>query len=142
MEKQETQPSIEAKGLNENHKRFLSTTFCLLEENMDNAERMLDHPPCGKLYATVDDLTDAQKEEIRKRVRLIRECVHQYAGQFDLYPEKNSLYRAIRAMFYGGWMDVCELEPKSLKGYGEVGKDIYDSVMECARELEELLSHI
>lgn len=142
MRKQEPKLNIEIKGLNENHKRIISSTLCSLEKNLDEAERILNNPPHGKLYAMVDDMTDIQKADIQKRIKLVRECIYKYARQFGLYSEQSSLNGAVRGMFAMRWVDVCELEPDSLRGYGEVGKDIYDTVMNCAKELEELLSHL
>jgi hypothetical protein len=140
--KQVEEPKAEVNGLNENHIRTLSSTLSLLEKNIDEIERMLEEPVGGKLYALENDLDDTKKEEVRVRIQAIRSCIYKYAQLFDLKMERGSLYASIRGTFSMRWVDVCEMEPDSLRGYGEVGKDVYGSVMNCARELEELLKSI
>nr|WP_319488677.1 hypothetical protein [uncultured Caproiciproducens sp.] len=129
-------------GLNENHIRAISITLSELEKNIDEIEGFIKDMHRGRMYEIKNDLTDLQKEIFLEQIQQLRESICQFADEFGLVAESESLSYLIRGTFSIEWVNVCEMEPKRLSGYGDVGKDIWNSLDNYIKKLEKLINNI
>lgn len=129
-------------GLNENHIRAISITLSELEKNIDEIEGFIKDVHRGRMYEVKNDLTDIQGKNVLEQIQQIREYIRKIADEFGLDAESECLSRLIRGTFSVEWVNICEMEPKRLSGYGGVGKDIWDTLDNYIKKLEDLINKI
>lgn len=110
-------------GLNENHRRSISSTLYLIEKDIDTIERCLRHPTERRMYKIVNDFDGGQKEAILEAIKLIREYINELADALHLGAYQESLAGIIRGSLSLRWEDACGLEAKRLKGGGLIPED-------------------
>lgn len=110
-------------GLNENHRRSISSTLYLIEKDIDNIERYMKYTPAGRMYKIVNDLNDGQQKSILEAIKSIREFINEFADALHLEADQESLARIARGSLSLRWEDACGLEAKRLKGGGLIHED-------------------
>jgi len=139
MENKGHSPEHEAKGLNANHIRVISGTLRLIEKDIDEIEMYIKSAPRGRLYETINDLTDEQEERVLKLIKSLRDCINEFADMLNLKPDTVNLSRIIRGRLSIHWANACDMEPKKLKAYGVFEPDIVETLSFYTQKLINLL---
>ena len=129
----------DSKGLNENHKRVISTVLGLLEKDLTLIEIYIKYAPCGSMYKIVNELTLQEKEYVLSSIKLLKESISEFANKFDLQPTEENMHGIIRGNCAINWANMCDIEPKRLNSYGKVGLDI---CAELTQKIEEIKKHL
>jgi hypothetical protein len=115
MNNKEEFPIEKLAGLNENHKRSIFSTLYLIEKDIDNIERCIEHAPDGRMYKIVNDLNDGQQAAILEAIKSIRDYINELADALHFETHQESLSRIAIGSLSLRWEDACELEAKRLK---------------------------
>jgi hypothetical protein len=138
---------IEASILNEYQRRGLSATFRMLEEMMHEIETVINSGGYrGSLLEIDNDISPQAKEEVLKRIRLIREKISRLSKQFSLEMKQMKSSRQIFADLSYCWEILEGSRAKKLRGYGEVAeglKEILDpqinTIIDLITDMENLI---
>ena len=138
---------IEASILNEPQRRGLSATFITLEEMMYEIETVINSGGYrGSLLEIDNDISPQAKEEVLKRIRLIREKISRLSKQFSLEMKQMKSSRQIFADLSYCWEILEGSKAKKLRGYGEVAeglKEILDpqinTIIDLITDMENLI---
>ena len=134
-------------SLNEYQRRGLSATFRTLEEMMHEIETMINGDGYkGSLLEIDNDISPQAREEILKRIGLIREKISHLSKQFSLEMKQMNSSRQILSDLSYCW-DILEgSKAKKLKGYGEVAEGLEEVldpqiniIVELITEMENIL---
>jgi Ni,Fe-hydrogenase III large subunit len=102
---------------NENHRRAISIVMRGTERSCDRILEWLERP--SSLMTEVrDDLTSAERAELRKLVADLREEVHGFAAKAALDRSPASRRRSVAAILSTALIDLQEVRDSELKGYG------------------------
>lgn len=134
-------------GLNEPQRRGLSATFRTLEEMMYEIETVINSGGYrGSLLEIDNDISPQAKEEVLKRIRLIREKISRLSKQFSLEMKQMKSSRQIFADLSYCWEILEGSKAKKLRGYGEVAeglKEILDpqinTIIDLITDMENLI---
>jgi len=126
--------------VNQDQKRNLVATLCLIEKDLAQEERLLQsRGEKGVLYEVVDPLSARQHYKIRACIVKLRECLAQVRDRFDLEVDQINLRRIVAgelAMF-SVWLQ--EAKTKRLKGYGAVDEGLEYSLDPLLEEMVALI---
>lgn len=112
--------------LNENQRRGLSISLRIVEENMQDIEQILNSGSyTGTLYDLRYNISSEIKEEILRRISLIRERIKIISDRFALEKEYKEVTKKIFGKFFSCWETVEGVKAKRLKGYGAVSDELY-----------------
>jgi hypothetical protein len=107
---------------NENHRRAISILMRGTERACDRILEWLERP--STLMTEVrDDLTSAERAELRKLVAELREEVHGFAAKAALDRSPASRRRSVAAILSTALIDLQEVRDSELKGYGRLPAD-------------------
>jgi len=130
----------DSKGLNENHKRVISTVLGLLEKDLTLIEMHMKYEPCGRMYKIVNELTLQEKEDVLSSIKLLKESISEFANKFGLQPTEENMHGIIRGNSAINWANMCDIEPKRLNSYGKVGLDIYTELNQQIEKIKKYLN--
>lgn len=118
-----------AKLLNPNQRSGLTTTFFILEEMLCEIELRLSGGCCkGVLYEMRDDLPVQVKEELLKRISLVRERIRVIKEEFALEKRsRDASSDAVGKLVYG-WEILEGAKARHLKGYGAVAERLAEAL--------------
>jgi hypothetical protein len=133
--------------LNEPQRRGLSATFRMLEEMMHEIETVINSGGYrGSLLEIDNDISPQAKEEVLKRIRLIREKISRLSKQFAFEMKQMKSSRQILADLSYCWEILEGSRAKKLRGYGEVAeglKEILDpqinTIIDLITDMENLI---
>ncbi|MBI2471647.1 MAG: hypothetical protein HYV59_10465 [Planctomycetes bacterium] len=136
--------------LKKDQKRGLTIALRVVEENMQNIERILNSETHkGILYDTKCTITPEIKEEMLKRVSLVKDRIKILSNLFALEKEYREGLRKIFGILPSCWEIIENVKSKRLKRYGDV-QDGLDNVLDpqlnmitdLVLEMEQLLGRI
>lgn len=130
----------EIKGLNENHIRSISTTLGLLEKNLSLIEMYIKEVPCGRMFKVVNKLSLDEEQRVLSAIEDIKRSIKEFADFFNLPPIEDSLGGIIQGCASIYWVNLCDMEPRKLNSYGQVGSDVIDVLNRYIVQLKELLN--
>ncbi|MBM4140780.1 MAG: hypothetical protein FJ242_04685 [Nitrospira sp.] len=133
--------------LNEYQRRGLSSTFRILEEMMCEIETLINSDGFrGNLIVTENDILLQSREEIVKKIQLVREKVSHLSKQFALEMKQAKLSSQILADLSYCWETLEGSKAKRLRGYGEVEEGLekvldpqIDAIINLITEMENIL---
>ena len=136
--------------LNKEQKRGLTIALRIVEENMQKIEQLLENKTYeGLLYDTNCSVAPDAKEEILKRVSLVKDRIKILSNLFALEKEYREGLRKIFGILPSCWEIIENVKSKRLKRYGDV-QDGLDNVLDpqlnritdLILEMEHLLGSI
>jgi hypothetical protein len=138
---------IEASMLNEYQRRGLSATFRILEEMMFEIETRINSDGFkGNLIVIDNDISSQAREEIVKRIKLVKEKVSRLSKQFNLEMKQTKSSSQILADLSYCWEILEGSKAKKLRGYGEVAEgleEVFDpqinTIIDLITEMENLI---
>lgn len=116
--------------MNKDQKRGLTIALRVVEENMQNIEHILNSKTHkGILYDTKCTITPEIKEEMLKRVSLVKDRIKTLSNLFALEKEYREGLRKIFGILPSCWEIIENVKSKRLKRYGDV-RDGLDNVLD------------
>ena len=136
-----------SESLNEYQRRGLSATFRTLEEMMQEIETVINSDGYkGSLLEIDNDSSPQAREEILKRIQLIREKIGRLSKQFSLEMKQMKSSRQMLSDLSYCWEILEGSKAKKLKGYGEVAEGLEEVldpqiniIVELITEMENIL---
>ena len=136
-----------SESLNEYQRRGLSATFRTLEEMMQEIETVINSDGYkGSLLEIDNDSSPQAREEILKRIQLIREKIGRLSKQFSLEMKQMKASRQILSDLSYCWEILEGSKAKKLRGYGEVAEGLEEVldpqiniIVELITEMENIL---
>ncbi len=111
--------------LNKDQKRGLSIALRIVEENMRDIEQMLNRESyTGILYDMRHSISSEIKEEIFKRVFLVRDKIRVISNGFTLEKEYREVISDILGKLFSSWEIIENVKAKKLKRYGSVSEGL------------------
>jgi hypothetical protein len=103
----------------------LRTTLIIFEEHLDEIIGLCEtNEKKGILYHIKNNLTEQETRQIKERISRFKKVIGQLTQQLNLKKEKSYTKKIIRGHFSVLWADLCSLESKRLKNYGEVDESL------------------
>ena len=107
--------------LSDNHRRSISVILHLLDKELCQWEQWIAHPPApGVMYQQQDNLSAAEKAELRRRINRLREEILRVRSDLELNPATPSTTNLMVGQANLLWEMLAELNSSSLRGYGDV----------------------
>jgi len=136
--------------LNEAQRRDLSVTLRIVEESLKDIEQISNNGnKIGILYEVRNNIPQAVKDEVLKKIILIKDEIKILAEKFDLEKEYKEASREAFGKLLHCWLILQEAKTNSLKRYGDVAPGLEDAldphlniIIDLIRELEHLLQNI
>lgn len=116
--------------LNKDQKRRLSISLRIVEENIQDIEQILHNGAyTGILYDVNCDVSPKVKEEILKKVTLIKDKIKSLSRKFTLEKEYKEARKKIFDKLSSCWEIMEGVKTKRLKKYGTVSHEL-DNVLD------------
>jgi len=136
-----------SESLNEYQRRGLSATFRTLEEMMQEIETVINSDGYkGSLLEIDNDSSPQAREEILKRIRLIRGEISRLSKQFSLEMKQMKSSRQMLSNLSYCWEILEGSKAKKLRGYGEVAEGLeqvldphINTIVDLIAEMENIL---
>jgi hypothetical protein len=103
--------------LGENHRRVVSVLMRGIDQMCSEVDAALEESS-GILQRVLDDVSRAQKKELRNMVASVRTEVGRIASQIELDTGALSMRRKVAALISASIVNVEESDPQKLRGYG------------------------
>ncbi|MBN1366026.1 MAG: hypothetical protein JW976_14560 [Syntrophaceae bacterium] len=132
-------------GLNENHKRYLLSTFSHLDKILSEFECIIDVLiPRSTFQPYINDVTPEMRKMLEKQCDLIRQSMIRILKEQRISPAKpeRSLSNSIRTSLIFADISIEELSPKYMRGYGKLSDEASDELNAIVKELRELVNRI
>ena len=101
----------------------ISVTLRMIEEAVEEIERLLPGVSVGTTYRLVDDLTPTERETIRTCCGRAREALGIAAARMRTESAERSLRQEIRGQATTAWVTLQETKSKALRGYGPLSRE-------------------
>jgi len=121
--------SNSARLLNHNQRGGLTTTLIVLEEILCEIELILAADRCkGVLYEMRNDLPDQVKEEMQRRINLVRERIRVMVEEFALEKRNKDASRDFMGKLVYCWEILEGAKARHLSGYGAVAEELAETL--------------
>ena len=131
---------MEQINLSSNHRRSVTSSLLVVENNLIEMEKMLKQPVNGHLSQMIVDISISRKKEALLKIVGIRKMIGGLYTKYGLYKHSTQLSRYIDSRKSSIWEILCETSSKRLKGFGEFpsenGKE-FDNDINILQELIE-----
>lgn len=127
-------------SLKSNHARAISTTLSKVEKDITDIEMHLRNRPQGRMYEVVDDLTDLQREDLLAKIASLRECIQEFANDFNLKVHRPNMSAIIGSKLAVDWANACDIKPENLGAYGAVDPEMARAIEPHVQRLVKMLS--
>jgi GTP-binding protein EngB required for normal cell division len=132
-------------GLTENHKRYILTTYEYVDKILSEIEGILRATKSNSPFETyISDATPVQSRVIDNYVSRIREVMVRFLHNQDIAvnaPQISSIW-ASRTSLVQAEVAIDELDPRHLRGYGELSLQASQELKETAFELQNLFKQM
>lgn len=128
-------------GLNENHRLRLGVVLYSLEKACERIEAALDVArPAALTYHTHDDVTPAEREDLRRIAAALRARLEAFRQEFDLPRQQRHLRRSLAAELATLWMLLEDTHARKLTGRGAIPPEEANRINRHVDALLELLT--
>jgi len=131
--------------LNENHQRYLLTTFRHLDKTLSEFECIIDILIPRSLFKPfVNDVSPELRTKIANQCDLIRQAMKRILEEHGITPtqQDRSVLSAIRTNLIFADISIEELSPKYMRGFGSLSDKAGDELDAIVKELRMLLKNI
>ena len=112
-------------SLNPGQQQMMAIRLRMLEENLAEIERLIDHDEDGILYRrSRPRLSEARRARILDLLAELRLAIGSSVETYDLRREDQDSARRIRGLLSLAWEGVLELASSRLAGYGPIGPEV------------------
>ncbi len=129
-------------SLNPSQRNALAVVLEQLERTLDEFDRFLDSPPAGVTYAVEVDFAPATFQQIHEKCRDLREQIAEVAATFDVPRRRINVRRVIAGDLAIAWVNLQDLRPSRLQGYGDVAPSLTETLAPRLERLGELVTAI
>jgi hypothetical protein len=131
--------------MNESQQRHLLMTFHHVDHLLSETERILasTHSP-SPFQEYTQDSTPAQRKVTHDYVLRVRETMRQILHELNIPqkpPTSGALWAARNHLAFAG-IAIVEIEPRHMKGYGELSEADKQMLNRITAELNGLLDHL
>ena len=107
--------------LNESQRRALSIRLAGIEQDLRRLTDSITHPPTdGRMIHYVDPFVHDTTASVNALGAQIQQAIRQLADDLQLPPHEDSITHSLAAALLLDEIDLVEIEPSRLRGYGEV----------------------
>jgi hypothetical protein len=125
-------------SLNQPQRNALAANLEQLERSLDEFERLLDSPPAGVTYVIEVDFAPATVQQIHEKCRDLRGQIAEIAAAFDVPRRRVNVRRVIAADLTLAWVNLQDLRPSRLGGYGAVDPSLTETLAPRLERLGDL----
>jgi hypothetical protein len=129
-------------ALNSSQLRAVGATLRLVEQAMDEVERLLAEPVTGITFQLVDDLDVKERRAIQAACERVRRILVKACHRLGVEAVERSRRRQIRGKVSALWAMVQDTKSPALGGYGPLSPDVGREVDEVLGELSGVLMGI
>jgi hypothetical protein len=129
--------------INENHRRSISTTLSLLDEMLDDFQRLArEHEKRSVLFEQTNSLTPADVALIEHEAAAMRSVIARLRDDLALASHVRDAATSIWSKATVMWESLCELQAKRLKAFGDVPANLSEYLDPQIDELNQRLNRI
>jgi len=113
-------------GLSRNHKAHISVSMQVLEDTIHEVEEIIirDANLRKVMTETIDNLSSLERVLILRRIEEIKKLINQVAQKLSLDKQRDEIRSRILGVMTIQWVNLEEIKPKRLRGYGEVPDEL------------------
>jgi len=131
--------------LGENHKRHVLSTFQYIDDLFADMEQMLATARSSRLYKEYElDVTPEKQMELQRAITEFRTLMSRIQAELNITPRPPhvSAVRAVLAFFT--FIDIAleELQPRHMRGYGELSAGTTVQLETLVAEMRSLLERM
>lgn len=130
------------KGFNSNHIRSISVTLSTMEKDLDEIAYYLNHAPNGITYKVIDDLNDAQKDNVINRIASLKKCIEELAYIVGCQVQIKKLSSIIKGSVSIDWANACELGSRKMKRYGDLDDYVIKILDHYSNKLKSIFGEV
>jgi|ERR1051326_7862145 hypothetical protein len=135
--------SNDAYPLNGPQRRKITTFLAFAERDLQQLRNLIAHPPKDlRLTRYGDPIPPSLAPKLEAATADAEKQLHKIAADLHLSSAEEPVRRAIYSALSLEEVDLHELRPKRLRGYGEVNKDTAYYLETEIRMLQELLAYL
>ena len=131
--------------MNESQQRHLLVTFQHVDNLLSETERILASArPSSPFQEYTQDSTPAQRKVTHDYVLRVRETMRRILDELKIPPKSpisGALWAARNHLAFAG-IAIVEIEPRYMKGYGELSEADKETLNRITAELNELLDRL
>lgn len=129
--------------LNGPQRRKITTFLAFVERDLQQLRNLIAHPPKDlRLTRYGDPIPPLLAPKLEAATADVEKQLHKIADDLHLSGGEESIRRAVHSALSLDEVDLHELRPKRLRGYGEVDKDTAYYLETEIRMLQELLVYL
>lgn len=131
-------------GLNDDHRRVLRCAFRSIGECLEEALRIVDTPDASRWRPYCADTTPAQQAAVRVATEWLCVRMQQRLSEFGVAPivPDCRASRAAASLVQRARIDLAELHPSRLRGYGPLTPAAERTLIEAVDELTAALARL
>ncbi len=126
-------------SLNENQQRAVAVTLRMLEEQLAEAERLMEREEQGILYRRSAQFTPQQRAVMGTLIAQMREEIERAARQFHLPTQERDAAQEIAGSLALTWESLEEIRSRKLKSYGAVDASLKETLDPIVQRLIKLV---
>lgn len=123
--------------LSDNHKRIVFSTLKVVEDRIDEIERLIINDKKKYSYVVENDLSKEELENAMEMIRLTKEAISEMYLKYDIKPNVIILSRAINVLKAFIWKDISDTDSSTLSNYGNPMLD--ENLTELDKDLKYIL---
>ena len=121
----------------------IRVTLIIFEERLDEIISLCEaDEKKGILYQIKNNLTEQEAKHIKDRIAEFKKVIGQLTQQLNFEREKSYTKKIISGYFSCLWVNLCSLESKGLKNYGEVDESVKKELDPIASRLTKSVLEI
>lgn len=128
--------------LDESHKRNITSSISYVEELLYEIKSSLYNKK-GIFFKIINDIDKSQSEKIKCKIEEIFKKIKRLKDELQLTKKEIISSTIISSRCVAIWEDLCDVESKKLKRYGEISKEFseyFDPIIkELIKDNDEIL---
>lgn len=141
-DRKEESINIPHTGMNDNHRRNLSSALKVIEKLISEIETGISDTDKGVMFHLSNHMSDSRKREILMQITDIRSFIKILHSKYNLLSETLNLEWLIKINQTKMWEILCDINRKRLNNYGhidvETGSEIESDVEKLLKMIEDL----
>ena len=122
--------------MTDQHRRGISVTLVLLDQNLCRIERWAEGREAQSvMFSERNELHPDQRQNLLNKVAELRQQIADIKHRCGLTEEASSVVNSIFTICYGMRDDLVDLEPTFMKRYGEIGDDFSDFLYTASKDI-------
>jgi len=140
-DRKEESINISQSGMNDNHRRNLSSALKVIEKLISEIETGISDTDKGAMFHLSNHMSDSRKREILMQVADIRAFIKVLHSKYNLLSETLNLEWLIKINQTKMWEILCDINRKRFNNYGhidvETGSEIESDVEKLLKMIED-----